>query len=193
MTSGVWNYSERVDLAGFAGRGGDGWDALEGFLESLVERLEAPAPLTHQQILIIFSGLMLADDRGVYWRLSGRRNLEFFAVLAGLPRREARTRAGEVMRAARILKYFAGEALRRHGRTLDSTRPGLDVSTYRELGMDSSAHSCVASCNASRLERSSTVAPRNSNPSRQRCRTSELFSPTPPVKAIASTPPMIAA
>ena len=39
---------------------------------------------------------------------------------------------GEAMRAARIFKYFAGEALRRHGQTLDSTRPGLDVSTYRE-------------------------------------------------------------
>ncbi len=26
---------------------------------------------------------------------------------------------GEVMRAARILKYFAGEALRRHGQTLE--------------------------------------------------------------------------
>ncbi|MGC5077983.1 transglutaminase-like domain-containing protein [Agrococcus sp. DT81.2] len=34
MTSGVWNYSERVDLAGFAGEGGDGWDALEAFLET---------------------------------------------------------------------------------------------------------------------------------------------------------------
>ena len=39
---------------------------------------------------------------------------------------------GEVMRAARILKYFAGEALRRHGQTLESTRPGIDVETYRE-------------------------------------------------------------
>ena len=39
---------------------------------------------------------------------------------------------GEVMRAARILKYFAGEALRRHGRTLQSTRPSIDVETYRE-------------------------------------------------------------
>ena len=39
---------------------------------------------------------------------------------------------GEVMRAARIFKYFAGEALRRHGQTLQSTRPGLDVETYRE-------------------------------------------------------------
>ena len=39
---------------------------------------------------------------------------------------------GEVMRAGRILKYFAGEALRRHGRTLESTRPSIDVETYRE-------------------------------------------------------------
>src|SRR3954468_4339168 len=39
---------------------------------------------------------------------------------------------GEVMRAARIFQYFAGEALRRHGQTLESPRPGLDVATYRE-------------------------------------------------------------
>ncbi len=52
-----------------------------------------------------------------------------------LAREEGKTRAeatGEVLRAARIFKYFAGEALRRHGQTLESTRPGLDVSTYRE-------------------------------------------------------------
>jgi len=39
---------------------------------------------------------------------------------------------GEVARAGRIFKFFAGEALRRHGVTVDSTRPGIDVSTYRE-------------------------------------------------------------
>jgi len=39
---------------------------------------------------------------------------------------------GEVMRAGRIFKYFAGEAIRRHGQTLESTRPGLDAATYRE-------------------------------------------------------------
>ncbi len=39
---------------------------------------------------------------------------------------------GEVMRAARIFKYFAGEALRRHGQTLQSTRPGIDVETHLE-------------------------------------------------------------
>src|SRR3954453_3758154 len=52
-----------------------------------------------------------------------------------LSREEGKTVAegtGEVMRAARICKYFAGEALRRHGRTLESTRPSIDVETYRE-------------------------------------------------------------
>ena len=52
-----------------------------------------------------------------------------------LAREEGKTLAegtGEVMRAARIFKYFAGEALRRHGLTLSSTRPGLDVETHRE-------------------------------------------------------------
>ncbi len=39
---------------------------------------------------------------------------------------------GEVARAGRIFKYFAGEALRRHGQNLTSTRPGVDVSTSRE-------------------------------------------------------------
>jgi aldehyde dehydrogenase (NAD+) len=52
-----------------------------------------------------------------------------------LAREEGKTRAegiGETMRAARIFRYFAGEALRRHGQMLESTRPGLDVATYRE-------------------------------------------------------------
>ncbi|MEJ0038529.1 MAG: aldehyde dehydrogenase family protein [Gammaproteobacteria bacterium] len=39
---------------------------------------------------------------------------------------------GEVARAGRIFKFFAGEALRRHGVTVDSTRPGIEVATYRE-------------------------------------------------------------
>lgn len=52
-----------------------------------------------------------------------------------LAREEGKTLAdgtGEVMRAARIFKYFAGEALRRHGQALESTRPGVDVTTHRE-------------------------------------------------------------
>lgn len=61
-----------------------------------------------------------------------RRREELGALLS---REEGKTLAegiGEVARAGRIFKYFAGEALRRHGRTLQSTRPGIDVATYRE-------------------------------------------------------------
>ena len=39
---------------------------------------------------------------------------------------------GETARAARILKYFAGEALRLHGQNLASTRPGVEIQTYRQ-------------------------------------------------------------
>jgi aldehyde dehydrogenase (NAD+) len=39
---------------------------------------------------------------------------------------------GEVARAGRIFKYFAGEALRRHGQNLESTRPGVEIQTYRQ-------------------------------------------------------------
>jgi alpha-ketoglutaric semialdehyde dehydrogenase len=39
---------------------------------------------------------------------------------------------GETVRAARILKFFGGEALRLHGQNLMSTRPGVEVQTYRQ-------------------------------------------------------------
>ncbi|HYC97186.1 aldehyde dehydrogenase family protein [Brevundimonas sp.] len=39
---------------------------------------------------------------------------------------------GETVRAGRILKYFAGEALRVHGQNLASVRPGVEIQTYRQ-------------------------------------------------------------
>lgn len=39
---------------------------------------------------------------------------------------------GEVVRAAQIMKYFAGVALQPHGQALDSVRPGIDVTVTRE-------------------------------------------------------------
>lgn len=61
-----------------------------------------------------------------------RRRDELGELLA---REEGKTRAegvGEAARAGRIFKYFAGEALRRHGQNLDSVRPGVGVHTRRE-------------------------------------------------------------
>jgi ABC-2 type transport system ATP-binding protein len=43
-------------------------------------------------------GLALGDERSWYWRLSGRRNLEFFAALYGLRRREAAARVDVLLR-----------------------------------------------------------------------------------------------
>ena len=51
-----------------------------------------------------------------------------------LSREEGKTLAegiGEAARAARILKFFGGEALRLHGQSLMSTQPGVEVKTYR--------------------------------------------------------------
>lgn len=41
-------------------------------------------------------GVSLGDDRSLYWRLSARRNLEFFAALHGLSPDEARQRIEEL-------------------------------------------------------------------------------------------------
>jgi aldehyde dehydrogenase (NAD+) len=52
-----------------------------------------------------------------------------------LSREEGKTLAegiGETVRAGRVFKYFAGEALRRHGQNLDSVRPGVEIQTYRQ-------------------------------------------------------------
>jgi ABC-type multidrug transport system ATPase subunit len=42
-------------------------------------------------------GLMLGEERSLYWRISGRRNLEFFGALQGLDRTEARDRTVELL------------------------------------------------------------------------------------------------
>ena len=42
-------------------------------------------------------GLVLEGDRGIYDRLTGRQNLEFFGAMVGLSRDEARRRTGELL------------------------------------------------------------------------------------------------
>ena len=42
-------------------------------------------------------GLVLGEERSLFWRLSGRQNLEFFASLQGLDRRRTAERAGELL------------------------------------------------------------------------------------------------
>src|SRR4051812_4206689 len=42
-------------------------------------------------------GVLLADERSWYWRLTGRHNLEFFAALHGFPRKAGKARAQELL------------------------------------------------------------------------------------------------
>jgi ABC-2 type transport system ATP-binding protein len=61
-------------------------------------------------------GLMVGDERALYWRLTGRENLSFFAALHGLGRREGDRRVSELLAAAglehaadrRVLGYSSG-------------------------------------------------------------------------------------
>lgn len=64
-------------------------------------------------------GLLLADERALYWRLTGRENLRFFGVMAGLSRREAWQRTDELLehfdlarRDGRVFGYSSGMRVR---------------------------------------------------------------------------------
>jgi ABC-2 type transport system ATP-binding protein len=65
------------------------------------------------------TGLLLADERALYWRLTGRENLVFFGVMVGLTRRDAATRADELLqrfgladRDGRVFGYSSGMRVR---------------------------------------------------------------------------------
>jgi acyl-CoA reductase-like NAD-dependent aldehyde dehydrogenase len=60
------------------------------------------------------------------------RSQEFGAILSREEGKVLRDGVGEVMRAGRIFKFFAGEALRAAGQKLPSVRPGLEVEISRE-------------------------------------------------------------
>jgi ABC-2 type transport system ATP-binding protein len=53
-------------------------------------------------------GLILGGDRGLYWRLSGRENLRYFAALAHLSRGEAEARVTEVLGLVNMLDAADG-------------------------------------------------------------------------------------
>ena len=61
---------------------------------AVVDGIDVAAhPLTARRRM----GVVLPDDRGLYWRLNGRQNLELFARLRGESRTEARRQAGEML------------------------------------------------------------------------------------------------
>jgi ABC-type multidrug transport system ATPase subunit len=80
--------------------------------------LDGGDPLERPEVRHRSLGLVLADDRALYWRLSGRDNLRFFGVMSGLSWGEARERADE------LLEQFD---LARHDRRVFGYSSGMRV------------------------------------------------------------------
>jgi ABC-2 type transport system ATP-binding protein len=109
------------EIVGLIGPNGAGKTTLLKIISTLLEPSAGTA--TIDGIDVVESpraareqlGLVLTGDRATYWRLSGRQNLEFFGVLAGLSVPESRRRAGEMLerlgladRDRRVMGYSSG-------------------------------------------------------------------------------------
>ena len=94
------------------------------------------------------TGLVLSEERSFFWRLSGRQNLEFFAALRGITRREARTRADAALASVglagvgdrRVDRYSTGMRAR-----LSLARAFLDDPTVLLLDEPTRSLDAVAS------------------------------------------------
>jgi ABC-2 type transport system ATP-binding protein len=93
---------ERGELFGLLGPNGAGKTTLIKLLCTLIIPTSGTArvnghDLQQEEDIKASVGLVSGDERSFYWRLSGRRNLEFFASLHGLPARQRHRRVEEVL------------------------------------------------------------------------------------------------
>jgi aldehyde dehydrogenase (NAD+) len=120
-TSVNTNPSDTTDVVGEYERG----DARQ--VESAVAAAKAAA---------VAWGLSSIQDRSDMLDKVGStliaRSQEFGTILSREEGKVLRDGVGEVVRAGRIFKFFAGEALRTAGQKLPSVRPGVEVEISRE-------------------------------------------------------------
>jgi len=90
------------ELFGLLGPNGAGKTTLVKMLCTLIAPTEGTAtvagfPISETGKIRASVGLVVSDERSFYWRLSGKRNLEFFAAMYGLFGREADERIRDVL------------------------------------------------------------------------------------------------
>jgi ABC-2 type transport system ATP-binding protein len=111
----------RGRILGLVGPNGAGKTTLIRIIAGLLDPdggrvlIDGHDPALDQRAAARAVGLVLADDRSLYWRLTGRQNLEFHGALFGMSRAEANARAEEVLAVAgledvsrRVFGYSTG-------------------------------------------------------------------------------------
>jgi ABC-2 type transport system ATP-binding protein len=111
----------RGRILGLVGPNGAGKTTLIRIIAGLLDPdegrvlIDGHDPALDQRAAARAVGLVLADDRALYWRLTGRQNLEFHGALYGMSRAEASARVEEVLAVAgledvsrRVFGYSTG-------------------------------------------------------------------------------------
>jgi ABC-2 type transport system ATP-binding protein len=111
----------RGRILGLVGPNGAGKTTLIRIIAGLLDPdegrvlIDGHDPAQEQRAAARAVGLVLADDRSLYWRLTGRQNLEFHGALYGMSRAAASARADEVLAVAgledvgrRVFGYSTG-------------------------------------------------------------------------------------
>ena len=96
------------ELFGLLGPNGAGKTTLVKMLCTLVlptsgQAMVGGVSLHNERAIKTQVGLVVTDERSFYWRLSARRNLQFFAAMHGLHGAEAHWRVDEVLDAVGLL------------------------------------------------------------------------------------------
>ncbi|MBS2552886.1 ABC transporter ATP-binding protein [Catenulispora sp. NL8] len=99
---------DRGEVVGMLGPNGAGKSTLVKIIATLLVPTRGSVRvcdvdvLAHPRQARRHLGVMLAGDRGVYWKLTGRENLEYFAALHFVPSSQIRRRVGEALEEVRL-------------------------------------------------------------------------------------------